>query len=72
MSDDATEILAVTLVGGLMLAVLLGLAYWANSAECTNQWERSGFQSDYGFVQGCLISKDGKTWIPAANYREIQ
>lgn len=50
----------------------LGLIAWAvSSYSCHSKWRKSGFQTDYGLVQGCLISKDGKIWIPSENYREL-
>lgn len=59
-----------------ILAVVFGIPgfflFWGiGSYQCSSQWKRSGFETSYGPVQGCLISKDGKTWIPADNYREI-
>lgn len=54
-----------------LLTVLVSLLMWSSSVSCHSQWARSGFQTEWGPVKGCLISKDGKTWIPAKNYREI-
>ena len=61
-------------IGGIGLAVLgplVALALWADSASCHSQWRKSGFQTSWGPIQGCLISKDGRTWIPADNYRAL-
>jgi hypothetical protein len=58
------------LIGVVALALLMAFICWPlGSYECRSKWERSGFLTDYGPVQGCLISKDGKTWMPAERYR---
>jgi hypothetical protein len=67
--DDEAKVMIV--LGVLFFAVIGGIAWGINSYSCTSKWRMSGFQTDYGVIQGCLISKDGKTWIPAENYREI-
>jgi hypothetical protein len=58
---------ALIVVSALLFAGINALA--GNS--CRQQWEHSGFQSEYSFMTGCMISKDGKVWIPADAYREI-
>lgn len=66
-------------LGGPILLMMIGvivpiglIAMWADSSQCRSQWRASGFQTNWGPVQGCLISRDGVTWIPADNYREIK
>jgi len=70
MTDHFTTVLASGLVL-FLFAGFLGLGFWIKSARCHSQWNASGFQTDWGPIQGCLISKDGKIWIPAINYREL-
>lgn len=67
MSDEAVGLLASLL--GLVLIVALGM--WLSSITCHRKWEGTGFMSQWGVFQGCRISKDGKTWTPEENYREI-
>lgn len=56
----------------LVLIGLLGFgAYTMERIGCEAKWEHSGFQVQFGAWSSCTISKDGKTWIPAENYREI-
>ena len=58
---------ALIVVSALLFAGINALA--RNS--CQQRWEHSGFQSEYSFMTGCRISKDGKVWLPESNYREI-
>lgn len=62
------------LAGGfIVVAFLMGVGFnYLIGASCHSQWAKSGFAVEYGFIAGCTISKDGKTFIPADNYREIQ
>ncbi len=66
MSEEAhvvvwsLAIIGVTLIGGIL---------W-NSAACNAKWTRSGFESDYGIIQGCVIKVKGR-WIPEERYRDL-
>lgn len=55
----------------VVLGPIFALAFWADSASCHSQWRQSGFKTSWGPIQGCLISKDGRAWIPAENYRAV-
>lgn len=44
--------------------------YFFSKYQCTSRWDKSGYESDFGIVEGCLIKVSDK-WIPAENYREI-
>lgn len=70
MSELQATILALFIfIGGPFIA-LLSLGAWADSAGCHHQWEKSGFEADWGIIQGCLIKVDGR-WIPSDNYRDL-
>lgn len=63
----------ILIIFGLLLFLfgVVMLANLANSIACREQWEHSGFNSDYGFFKGCVIQLEDGTWIPADNYREM-
>ena len=64
--------LKVGLLLGVIFFAVVGAGAWMFSAyQCGAKWERSGFRTDFGPIQGCLISRDGREWIPAENYREL-
>lgn len=67
MNEDAM----IFVVCGFIVAVVIGVGAALSAASCHRQWQDSEFQTDWGMVQGCRISKDGKRWIPAENYREL-
>lgn len=56
---------------GLAIFLVIGYAV-ADDIQCHRQWNRSEFNVSWGPIQGCLISRDGKTYIPADNYRDIK
>jgi hypothetical protein len=57
----------VPLVGALLL-----LLYASGPLACEEKWKNSGYQSDYGFLSGCRVSRDGKVWIPEDVVREVK
>lgn len=67
MSDDHAEIWASV---GILVLCLIGWLIYA-PWSCHSRWDRSGMHVKWGPVQGCLISKDARMWIPADNYRDI-
>jgi hypothetical protein len=65
-------------VFALLVIVMLGfcggfvaLGMWAESKSCHSKWAASGFQTQWSVMTGCLITRDGKTYIPEDNYREF-
>lgn len=54
-----------------LLAFFIVFAWPVYAWTCHSKWDDSGFVTDYGPIQGCRISRDGKTWIPEDRYREI-
>ena len=68
---------ALFIAGGISMIILVlggifAIGMFFSSVACKAKWENSGFVTDFGPIKGCLISKDGTTWIPANNYREIK
>jgi hypothetical protein len=39
---------------------------------CQNKWQASGWETKWSLTTSCLISKDGKVWIPADAYRVVE
>jgi len=58
-------------VSAFMIVIILMIGGCVSAASCSSRWEDSGFRTDWGPIKGCRISKDGKTWVPEKNYREI-
>jgi hypothetical protein len=67
--DTADKLAVAVILAFVALAVLLGLTLEATA--CDSRWENTEFQSDWGPMKGCRISRDGRVWIPEQNYREI-
>lgn len=55
-----------------VIAVLVCFVLWADSRGCHSKWAHSGFITSWGPIQGCLISKDGRVFIPEDNYRQFE
>lgn len=70
MKSDLED-LAVLIGSAVFIAATCIGAYYYGAYSCQSKWQQSGFQTSYGVFQGCRISRDGKVWIPAENYREI-
>ena len=49
---------------------IIGGAFALDAASCHSRWQKSGFQTSWGPMQGCLINVKGQ-WIPERNYREL-
>lgn len=69
--SDAKELLLIVVLCVAALVACFAIVARLEAYSCNSKWSRSGFETDYGPVQGCLISKDGKTWIPDENYRDV-
>jgi hypothetical protein len=67
MKDSIIEIVVLVAIFAVLGSIPLLL-----SAKCEAQWEDSGLQSRWGWLSGCLISNDGKRFIPDQRYREMQ
>ena len=65
--DSTIELIFTIVVVLIMLAVAAVMA----AAKCDNQWSRSGLQSDWGIMQGCLVEVRPNTWIPDERVREV-
>lgn len=69
--EDWMVVGIATAVVVALFAVIGAIGYSMNKATCRNQWEGSGMKSEYGMVQGCIITLPDGRRIPAENYREI-
>ena len=58
------------------LVILCASMLWAvneySRKQCKARWENSGYDTRYSFIGGCLISADGKRWIPGDALREVK
>jgi len=61
----------VTVMLLAVVAASFGIPYALARNSCRVKWADSGFQTDYGVIAGCRISKDGVHWIPSDNYRGL-
>jgi len=52
----------------ILMVVIKGCNYGADSWACRSQWLNSGMDYRYGLRSGCMIKPD-EYWIPANNYR---
>lgn len=65
------DILIVTGISVVFIALLLGLAYALEAISCRQKWADSGFDSQYSFFSGCRIYVEDK-WIPDNRYRAVE
>lgn len=54
----------------LISALCVLLAYWLDVLACESRWERSGMESEFHLLAGCMVKKDGR-WLPAGALREV-
>jgi hypothetical protein len=55
----------------VVLAIVVFIGYFVESASCSNRAEMMGFPSSYGMMQGCMIhTKSG--WVDIDHYRVLQ
>lgn len=54
-------VLSVIVYGGLLLV---------QQYRCDAMWGKSGMETSWGPIQGCLVQSDGR-WIPSENFREM-
>lgn len=60
-----------TLLGlGLIVLVVVG-TFWWSAAACSSKWDRSGMQSSWGPIQGCVVKLPDGRWLPEERVREI-
>lgn len=53
-----------------IIAILMSIPLF-QSITCRAKWVDSGMQSKWGMWSGCLVSKDGRRFIPDQRYREM-
>jgi hypothetical protein len=54
-----------------VLFILFIILAFISAASCESAWSKSGFETSWGPVQGCLIKMPDGRWIPDESYREI-
>lgn len=70
--DDFVEFLAIVVLPVLViLAVILPIIAWGDYASCNSRWAKSGYETSWGPLQGCLIKVDNK-WIPDKMLRRFE
>lgn len=63
--------LILNLLGSLLLLFLFAFfMYGWNSSSCETRAEKMGFQSEYGWQEGCMIRVKDR-WIPIESYRTV-
>lgn len=55
----------------LVLGCICGLIFMYESYKCGAGWSRSGMDTDWGPVQGCLVQVSEHRWIPSDRVREV-
>lgn len=67
-----SEFITGVVLACLIVAALCGGINWAHSSACETKWAESPYpHTKYGFVAGCRVSKDGKTYLPSTSVREF-
>lgn len=61
---------SIMLIAGGFIAVLFGLAFWADSASCSATASAMKVPHSYSVATGCMITVGGKT-IPLWSYRVV-
>jgi hypothetical protein len=55
----------------VMLVVVCVICYIVAMTNCGARWKLSGFKTDYGVFQGCLVEVRAGVWVPSSNVRDI-
>jgi hypothetical protein len=68
MRDAGAAIFAAV----ILIAVVLGILWVADSASCKARWADSGMKYRYGLVAGCQVQKEGSSkWLPEDVIRNV-
>ena len=59
------------LYAAMVFVAFIGVAMWLDARSCGAQWSSSGMAHSWGPIQGCMIQRADKTWIPDKAYREV-
>lgn len=65
-----TDLIVNLILLGIVAAVIVG-ALFAKPFACHAKWSRSGMQSSWGPLQGCVVRMPDGRWIPEERVREI-
>lgn len=55
----------------VILALSIAAGIWLSSASCYAKWEKAGYETSYGPMQGCMVRVGGK-WIPVETIRDVE
>jgi len=55
----------------IIIAPVVVLAFWIDSASCASRAERMGMAHSWGPLQGCMIEYKPKQWINIDKYRAV-
>lgn len=61
----------IVFVYALMLAVVLIGGWMWEDMSCSSRWGRSGLDTSYGPIQGCLVQVPDGRWVPSDNVRGV-
>ena len=64
------EDVMIIVVLSLVIGLILGIGYLLKSAACESKFSQYGV-TDYGPIQGCMITKPDGRRIPAETIREL-
>lgn len=67
---DLKELVIIIITGILTILLAIISTYWVADASCSNYGERTGQQTDYSLINGCMV-KSGDTWKPAKHSVEL-
>lgn len=71
MNDDVRFLIAVGFAATVISALMVMFGMWLKPMQCEQRWQRSGMQSEWTLVQGCMVQRKDGTWVPASAYREL-
>jgi hypothetical protein len=54
----------------LVIAMLFGLNF-LYSKECSGFKKKTGVETQYDFVNGCLVQLDNNKWVKLDNYQSV-
>jgi hypothetical protein len=62
---------SIVVVMLLALAALIVFAVMFDAAACKARWSESGLSAKYSVMQGCLVQRNGGSWVPEGVLRDV-